>query len=390
MIRVKKIAVFGGVFDPVHNGHLRAAEIVEKHLNPDIMLFIPSGNPPHKRKHMTLSRHRLEMLKKTVSEKFGDNAKVCDYEINEPDFSYTAKTLAHLKGVYGKECQLYFVIGADNITEIKGWYRPDIITSLATLTVVARPGFDEKIATDIFPECVVCKGESIDISSTMIRNLSSDGKDFSHLVPASVYSYIKENSLYPKTKTDIEEIKNIVSSFLKPSRMEHTLNVASISVKLAKIYEADIKKAETAALLHDIAKNLSLQEMLKYCEKYDIIIDSMQKEQKSLLHSIVAEAIAFYELGINDNLILNAIRFHTTGCTGMEVLTKIVFLADAIEPLRSYNGVDELRILAETDLDSACIKSLDNTISYLISQNEKIHSDTIDTRNFLIKTKSER
>lgn len=390
MAGIKKIAVFGGVFNPVHNGHIRAAQIVNQQLNPDILLFIPAGNPPHKRKRMTQSRHRLDMLNRAVSAAFGDCAKVSDYEINETGFSYTAKTLSHLKGVYGRDCELYFVIGADNISEIKSWYRPDIITSLATIAVVARPGFDEASAKEVFEKCVVCHGESLDISSSMVRAKAFAGEDFSKLVPDAVYEYIKNNKLYPESVTETENIRQIVSGFLKPSRMEHTENVATVAKNLAEKYGCDPEKAEKAALLHDIAKNLSLQEMLKYCEKYDIITDNMQKEQKSLLHAIVAEAIAFYELGINDPSILDAVRFHTTGCDGMELLTKIVFLADAIEPLRDYKGVDAIRKASDTDIDKACIKALDNTIGFLIARGDKIHPDTISARNYLIKTKSER
>ena len=386
---MKKIAVFGGVFDPVHNGHIKMAEIVDKVLNPDILLFVPSGNPPHKRKRINSCRDRFNMLKIAVTKKFGEKAEVCDYEINESGLSYTAKTLSHLKGVYGKTAELYFVIGADNADYISQWYRPDIIRSLATITVVARPGFDKTAVKKAFPESVVCEGESIDVSSSLIRDLASRGKDFSQYVPKSVWEYIKEHKLYPKEMTGFSEIRDFVAGFLKESRMEHTLGVAETAVSLAGQYGCDVKKAEIAALIHDVAKNLSLQEMLNYCEKYDIIIDNAQKRQKALLHSVVSEAIAFFEMGIRDHGILSAVRYHTTGCADMDNLTKIIYLADAIEPNRTYEGVEKIRVLAEADLNKACLASLDNTIKFLLSENSEIYPETIHARNSLI-TDTER
>ena len=324
------------------------------------------------------------MLKIAVSESFGERAKVCDYEINESGYSYTAKTLSHLKAVYGRDSELYFVIGADNIPEVAGWYRPDIITALSTIAVVARPGFDKKSAEDILPSCVVCEGESVDISSSMIRDLAAKGEDFSHLVPHGVWNYIKKHDLYPKTVDDLKQIEEFVSGFLDDARMQHTLSVQKTAAELAEKFGCDKKSAEVAALIHDVAKNLSLQEMLNYCEKYDIIIDDMQKRQKSLLHGIVAEGIAFFELGIRDSEILNAVRYHTTGCRDMETLTKIVYLADAIEPLRDYDGVDKIREAVD-NLDRACRVSLDITIKHLIDKGSEIHNDTMNARNQLLE-----
>ena len=384
-----KVAIFGGVFDPVHNGHLRAAEIVNDAIKPDVLLFVPSGNPPHKRKRINSCHDRFNMLKIAAYEKFGKKAEVCDYEIKESGLSYTAKTLSHLKGVYGRDAELYFVIGADNAEYISRWYRPDIIRSLATITAVARPGFDKTAVKKAFPESIVCEGESIDVSSSLIRDIASRGEDFSHLIPGCVSEYIKEHKLYPKEMTEICEIREFVSGFLKDSRMEHTIGVAKTAVGLAEKYGYDIIKAEKAALIHDVAKNLSLQEMLKYCEKYDIITDNAQKNRKALLHAVVSEAIAFFEMGIRDAEILNAVRYHTTGCKDMDTLTKIIYLADAIEPGRCYDGVEKIREAGEHDLNRACIASFDNTIKFLLSENAEIYPETIEARNSLI-TDTER
>ncbi len=381
---MKKIAVFGGVFDPVHKGHIRAAEIVDKEICPDILLFMPSGRPPHKRKLINAGYHRLNMLKLAVSQKFGERAVVSDFEIKKPQYCYTAETLAHLKGVYGSDSELYFVMGADNVSQFEGWYRPDIISSLSKVTVVSRPSFEADIADVKIPNCVICKGGSIEDSSTKIRELSSRGEDFESLVPSCVYDYIKENGLYKRKISDLGEIERIVGE-MNLKRMPHILGVRDEAEKLAKIYGADVYKAKMAALLHDATKNLSLDEMLNLCEKYDIMIDDVQRKQRSLLHGITAEAVARFELGIDDREILNAVRYHTTGCPRMELLTKIIYLADSTEVNRDFNGVEELRELSYKDIDRACLMSLDKTIVKLIGEGAPVHTDTMNARNMLLE-----
>ena len=380
----KRIAVFGGVFDPVHNGHIRCAEIADKELSPDELIFMPSGKPPHKIKLMNTTEDRMKMLEIAVSERFGNRAKVNAFEAKSNKLSYTSDTLAYLRSIYGMDAEIYFVIGSDNVSNIKSWHRPEVIRTLATLAVVKRPGYDEAEAKSLLPECIILGGESIEDSSTEIRRRASLGEDFSELVPCGVYEYIKKNCLYPKA-TDESEIEKFVKEKLKPERFEHTLGVRDTAVRLAEKYGADTGKARIAALVHDSAKNLSLSEMLKLCKKYDIITDELQKRQKALLHGIVAEGIAFFELGITDSDILDAVRYHTTGRKNMPLLTKIIYLADCIEPSRNYSGVETLRKLSLENLDHACRMSLDSTISFLISKGAEIHTDTLEARNSLIR-----
>lgn len=380
----KRIAVFGGVFDPVHNGHIKCAEIADRELSPDELIFMPAGRPPHKIKLMNTAKDRMNMLQIAVSERFGGRAKVCGFEAESGEISYTSETLAYLRSIYGMDADIFFVIGSDNIQNIKSWHKPEIIRTLATLAVVKRPGYDEAEAKAVLPECVILGGESIEDSSTEIRRRAALGEDFSELVPCGVYEYIKKNNLYPKA-ADESEIEEFVKKKLRPKRFEHTLGVRDTAVRLAEKHGADTGKVKIAALVHDSAKNLSLPEMLKLCEKYDIITDELQKRQETLLHGIAAEGIAFFELGITDGDILDAVRYHTTGRKDMPLLTKIIYLADCIEPSRDYGGVEELRRLSLENLDGACRASLDSTISFLISKGAEIHTDTLEARNSLIR-----
>ena len=380
----KRIAVFGGVFDPVHIGHIKAAQIADRELCPDELIFVPAGNPPHKVKLMNTAENRMKMLRIAVKDAFGEKAKLCGYEVENNGFSYTSDTLMHLRTVYGMDSEIFFVIGSDNIKNILSWHKPDVIRTLATLAVVKRPGYDETEAKLLFPECVILEGDSIDDSSTEIREKARNGEDYRALVPHGVYEYIAANKLYPKAASELE-IESFVKAKLKPKRFEHTIGVRDTAERLAEKYGADKKKARIASLLHDCAKNLSLQEMLKLCEKYDIIVDELQMRQENMLHGIAAMGISFFELGITDYEILDAVRYHTTGRKDMPLLTKIIYLADCIEPSRSFDGVEELRRLSTDNLDSACLLSLDRTISFLISKGVEVHTDTLEARNSLIR-----
>lgn len=379
-----KIAVFGGVFDPVHNGHIECARLADRALCPDKLIFVPSGRPPHKVKMMNTAHHRTEMLKIAVSENFGERAEICNFETDSDGFSYTSDTLAHLRCVYGMEAEIYFVVGSDNIGNIEGWHKPEVIRTLATIAVVKRPGYDSAAAKKLLPECIVLEGESVEDASSDIRNAAARGEDFSSLVPRGVYDYIKKHGLYPKTMGE-DEILNFVKERLTPSRFSHTVGVRDAAEVLAARFNADCRSARIAAFLHDCTKNLSLNEMLKLCEKYDIITDELQRRQEALLHGITAEAVAFFEVGICDGDILEAIRYHTTGRRGMPNLMKIIYLADCIEPSRNYPGVDELRELSLVNLDKACLASIDKTIKFLISKRAEVHADTLAARNSLIR-----
>ncbi|MDU5228967.1 MAG: bis(5'-nucleosyl)-tetraphosphatase (symmetrical) YqeK [Anaerococcus sp.] len=158
-------------------------------------------------------------------------------------------------------------------------------------------------------------------------------------------------------------------------------------MKMALLLNSDIEedKVKTAAILHDCAKYNEDKYMMLYGEN----IDSYQLQFKAVLHSFLGAEVAKKEYNINDNDVLDAIKYHTTGRENMTQLDKIIYLADAIEEKRNYPGVDHIRKLAKNDLDDAILYSLDHNITYIIEKNDLIHPLTIDARNYLIKEKNE-
>lgn len=177
-----------------------------------------------------------------------------------------------------------------------------------------------------------------------------------------------------------------LSEYLPEKRKIHSLNVAKAAVRLSKIYGCDPEKAEIAGILHDTAKYVKLADVPGYCEKYNIILDEMEKNSTALSHSVLGAYIAKYEFGIKDEEILSAIRYHTTAKPNMSLLEKVVYIADLIEIGRNYPGVEELRELAYGGfLDEAIVKSIDNTISQVLKKKSLLHLRTVESRNYYLK-----
>ncbi|MBA2873554.1 bis(5'-nucleosyl)-tetraphosphatase (symmetrical) YqeK [Thermaerobacillus caldiproteolyticus] len=177
----------------------------------------------------------------------------------------------------------------------------------------------------------------------------------------------------------------IVKQQLTEHRYQHTLGVMETAIQLAKRYGADVKKAELAAIFHDYAKFRPKEEMKRIILEQNMPNDLLYYNTE-LWHAPVGAYLVKTEAGIQDEEILNAIRYHTSGRANMTLLEKIVYVADYIEPGRIFPGVDEVRELAQQDLDKALIKALQNTIQFLLKKNQLIYPDTIHTYNSLIMT----
>lgn len=172
----------------------------------------------------------------------------------------------------------------------------------------------------------------------------------------------------------------IVKKHLPEPRYIHTLGVTDTAVMLAKRYGADERKAELAGIFHDYAKYRPKEEMESIIRQENMPQDLLLYDSE-LWHAPVGAYLVKKEVGIQDEEILDAIRYHTTGRPGMTTLEKVVFLADYIEPNRSFPGVDEVRKAAENSLDEAIVLSLQNTIRFLLSKNQLIYPQTVETYN---------
>lgn len=175
----------------------------------------------------------------------------------------------------------------------------------------------------------------------------------------------------------------VIEQQLPPHRYIHTVGVLETALTLAQQYGADVKKAELAAIFHDYAKYRLVSEMKEIVSAAKLDRNLLTYGEE-LLHAPVGAYLVRKEVGINDEEILNAIRYHTTGRPNMTLLEKIIYISDYIEPNRSFPGVDEVRELAKKSLDDALVKALINTIQFLMKKHLPVFPDTLATYNQLI------
>ena len=400
----KTIAVMGGTFDPIHSGHLVAAETVRQELGIERVFFIPSGRPPHKKsQRIAGDEHRYLMT--VLATANNPDFEVSRMEIDRPGMTYTIDTIRALRTQCAEDCKIYFITGADAAAEIISWKDPLELVKMCRIVAVTRPGYDKskifyglikaRIPLDSF---IFLEVPALSISSTDIRNRVGAGKSVRYLLPDSVEQYIHKFGLYtyqPNEETEplIEEINKKLQFMLSPKRFTHTHGVADESVKLAKTHGADEKKAYLAGLLHDCAKDISNQEKLDMCDKYGLELDEVLVNQTDLIHPFLGAELARDMFGIEDEDVLNAIRYHTTGRADMSKLEKIVYLADFFEPNRHYfEGMNEMKKLAYKDLDEAMAFALDHTIKYNLNKKRIIHplsQEALDFYKVYLKTAEE-
>ncbi len=187
---------------------------------------------------------------------------------------------------------------------------------------------------------------------------------------------------------NIDQFKEKLQTYISGKRLAHSLSVADDAVRIAKIYGADEEKAYVAGLLHDVTKQESIENQLLMAAEFGIILSSFERAAPKLLHAKTAPEIMRRDFGIEDEEILDAVRFHTTGKAGMSLLGKIIYAADYVEPLRDFKGVEKLRKLVDKDLDEALIAALEMTICDILKDGKLLHSDTVNARNELVERRT--
>lgn len=180
---------------------------------------------------------------------------------------------------------------------------------------------------------------------------------------------------------DYAKYKAILEKRLNPKRYHHSLCVADEALRLARKYGCDTKKAYLAGLLHDITKNATQEEHLHIFDKFDIMLNSVEKNAEKLWHAISGAAYIEYELGITDKDIITAVRYHTTAREGMSLLEKILYLADYTSADRDYDDVDIMRQKVEISIDAAMDYALTYTINDLVERRKLLHLDTVKAYN---------
>lgn len=205
----KRIGIMGGTFDPVHIGHLILGETAYEQFHLDQILFMPAGNPPHKkdRKDRASNEQRTEMVKRAISS--NPHFALSLEEMNQDGFSYTYRTLEHLKQKH-PDTDYYFILGADSLYDFETWKEPERILRACTVLVATRNHTShERLNRMIHRLEEKYQGKiekldslNIDISSKQIRSWIAGNRTLAYYVPEEVISYIRENNIYKDCDSD--------------------------------------------------------------------------------------------------------------------------------------------------------------------------------------------
>ena len=390
-----RIGIYGGTFNPIHQGHLTAARAAMDALGLDRLLLIPASVPPHTAlpQGSADAADRLEMAALACAQ-LGPKAQALDTELRRTGPSYTVDTLTELRMEHPED-ELWLLMGTDMFLSLERWYHASDILSLAHIGAFDRahpqPGEDLAAQKRLLETkygatvAIIANRQVIDLSSTQVREALAAGRG-RDLLTDPVYGYIQRRGLYG-VHTNLhhltpDQLRPIALSYLKPKRMPHVLGTEQEAAFLAEKYGADVTAARIAALLHDCTKKLDLPQQLSLCRHYAIPLDEMERNYLKLLHSKTGAAVARDRFGVSDE-IYNAIFYHTTGKADMTLLEKIIYLADYIEPSRSFPGVEELRTAVHEDLDRGLCQALADSIVELQGYGSPVHPNTQEALSYI-------
>lgn len=182
--------------------------------------------------------------------------------------------------------------------------------------------------------------------------------------------------------------REMIVKYLKQNLSEdtfaHSLSVEKTAIKMARVFHMDEEKAALAGLIHDCAKSMSQEQLILCVNKYQIDEQGEYKAYPYLLHGPVGAAIAKEKLGIYDDEILMAVKYHTTGRANMQPLEKLIYLADMVEPLREESEIEKVRELSFISLDRAIMEGLRQSIQYVMVTGRKLHPLSIEAWNDIV------
>lgn len=338
----KKLIIFGGSFDPIHEGHIKIAKNAFNKIKASKLFFVPCGNHPNQKKTSASDKQRIDMIRLAI--KNYPRFEVCDYEIANKgeNISYTINTIRYIKENYS-EYELYLLIGYDQLINFKYWKDYKEILEYAKIMCHVRK-IDPEMLKEVDFSFIKVGVINLQISSTELRIRPKK----KYLNP-EVLEYINENSIYA-----IDRLAIAMSEY----RLKHSIAVAEIAKDLAirhKLYPL-VKKAYCAGIYHDYAKELPEHELVEIAEK-KLKIHNFASWK--ILHGPVGAYLVKKNFLIDDYQVLTAIKNHVIP-KDFSTLTKIIYIADKICP-RIDTKKDEQYLewikLSKKDID-LCFKTI--------------------------------
>ncbi len=339
-----KIAILGGSFDPIHQGHMEMAKYALRHIKVDEVWFLPTKKTPLKTRELTAFHHRCEMIKRAIHPY--NRMKLCKDEDRDVEYSYTIDTVKYMKKKYPMH-QFLWLIGFDQAKQLESWKDIQTLLQLVEFHVFLR---DDKTEVCPFP-VIIEKMPLINISSTKIRK----GHDL-HKVARSVRDYIAQHGLYLST---------MIEDKMCEKRYEHSKSVAKLAKELALCHGVDEQKAYIAGLLHDVCKEWPYQKAYQWMQTFHPLL---MHHHKNIWHAYVGEQHVKRYYHIRDKQICHAIKNHVQG-SKQHTLSMIVYIADKLDPLRGYDS-HALIQLSKKDLNRGYEEVQKEQEAYLKRRNQ--------------------
>lgn len=313
-----KVALLGGSFDPVHDGHIQMAQEALRYLGVDEVWFLPTRQTPLKDRKLSDKQDRLHMLRLALQDI--PQCKVNTLEWDRKGKSYTVDTLETLHAQY-PGFTFYWLMGNDQLEQFDQWKDPKRLVELAHFICFDRDGRMAKTHYKI--QCMHMP--PMPVSSSDIRK----GNKLNYLHP-DVLSYIYDRRLY---------VENFVKERVTPNRYEHSLSVAHLCEEIARAHGLDENKAYYIGLFHDIAKSMPKDRMEAWM---DILCPENKKYAVPVWHGFVGSEVVDCIFGLRDIQLKNAIYHHVLG-TSEDPYAMMIFCADKLDPLRGYPVQEQIK-----------------------------------------------
>lgn len=325
-----KVAILGGSFDPIHNGHLQMAKYAKKRLQVKEVWFIPTWKTPLKERELTNYSDRYRMIQRAI--KPYRYMKVKDVEKQLQPISYTIDTIKTLKKQY-PSIEFSFLVGGDQVKQLDHWKDIDLLAKEVEICAFPRR---EKIASKYVHKYVLMP--PIAVSSTDIRN----GYLWSFL-PNSVKRYIGEHFMY---------MEEIVKHHMSSKRYEHSIRVAKLCQELAQYHHLSTTKAYYMGILHDICKE---REVAKNAALLNIYDPKTLTLPKGIWHGSAGSLYLRKYYDVFDRDVLFAIKHHVLG-SDKNIYAMLLYIADKLEPNRDYD-TKPFQAMARIDLNKAYLET---------------------------------
>lgn len=357
-----KILIYGGSFDPVHQGHKKLLAAALKAIKPDMCYVFVAYNSPHKELSQTPYSLRKKMAQ-TALMPLSKNIIFDDFEFKKQRKVYTFETVKYVKQKY-PEAEIFILVGTDCALTLSAWKNAEYNFKNAAFVIGLRQGFKMPKAEY---KAIILKDVLPKISSTSLRlQIMLNGKT-SKIIPYEIAEIINKNSLYGL------DIHTWLQAHLKTPRFNHTLAVAKEAAALAQKYNINPAQAALAGLLHDSGKSLTKEQMVAYAKKHKLKVKDFEdlcKNAPSLLHANISARLAKTLFKVKDENILQAIARHTLGASNMTVLDKILMIADMSAKGRRPQDIKFIKNSLKKSLDDGLLAAEKVKLLYTVKTNK--------------------